>query len=351
MPTDARMRPSRARLVGAGLVFLVGIAAAAGSASADLPGNPAWSPSGSEIAFPDMSEGQLAVMRASDGGGKRTLYSSNDACCVPIVWAAGGRIVFVDGYRLFRVAASGGTKKRLFGDADWFILSPNRKTIAFDDGCGCPESPDAVGLVSVSGGKPIIVPKPKTASDSIDGFSPGGKQLVFTRYPNPDGGTPTLMAEHVGGGKPVPFRRSGLTGASALPAGAANVQWSPDGRWIAFEHAQKIEVVNTSGGTPRVLVPSLNSGDGFSWSPTSKQLAYVAYVSPGRARLATVDLQGHRKLLWNSALNYQTQNSLAGPQWSPDGSKLVFAATTGLPSPTTYIWVINANGTGLKKLA
>ena len=205
--------------------------------------------------------------------------------------------------------------------------------------------------MSVSGGKPIIVPKPKTANDSIDGFSPDGKQLVFTRSPSTGGGKPTLMAERVGGDPPVPLRQSGLSGASVLAAGAFNVQWAPDGRWIAVDNGQKIELVSAKGGTPRVLVPSLNSGDGFSWSPTSTQLAYVTYVGPGQARLATVDHQGHRKLLWNSALNYRTQNSLDGPQWSPDGSKLVFAANDGSSSSTTYVWVINANGAGLKKLA
>ena len=169
-----RSYPRGMRRMLAVVVFLVGVAVAAGSASAGVPANPTWSPTGSQIAFSDgaFPNRFLEVMRASDGGGKRQLYSSNDACCVPILWAAEGRIVFVDDYRLFRISVAGGAKRRLFGNTEWFILSPNRQTIAFQDGCGCPGAPDAVGLMGVSGGKPIIIPKPKAATDSIDGFSP-----------------------------------------------------------------------------------------------------------------------------------------------------------------------------------
>ncbi len=154
--------------------------------------NPAWSPDGTQIAFAYLSRaGPLETMRATDGGAKQTVYTTNNGCCEPILWAASGRIAFVSDYRLQSVSAAGGKPTQLFGDSPWFILSPNRATVAFD------------------------------ATDSIDGFSPDGTDLVFTRYPFANGepvlGKPSLMAEHVRGGTPVPLSRSALIGSSLLP--------------------------------------------------------------------------------------------------------------------------------------
>jgi len=206
----------------------------------------------------------------------------------------------------------------------------------------------------------VQVPKPANRSDEIDGFSPDGTELVFARYRFDqsvgawyDQGT--LMAEHLRGGAPVPLSKSGLPGASHLPAVADRVQWSPDGRWIAFvatnpsnELNAKFELVSTSGGKPRVLATHLGPyAFSFSWSPQSTRLAVATSDKP----LATVDLHGHRTMLWtNPSLQYRTYNSIDRPQWSPDGSKLVFAATSNSPAET-HIWIVGATGHGLKRIA
>jgi Tol biopolymer transport system component len=168
------------------------------------------------------------------------------------------------------------------------------------------------------------------------------------------------MAVPARGGAPVPLSKTGLIGGSYLPSGANNVQWSPDGRWIAFLDARKLEVVSTTGGRPRVLIPLFPTSafDSFSWSPTSKRLAYIAKVGKelaygSDARLATVDLQGRRRLLWSnsSSLHYISDDSWDRPQWSPDGSKLVFMARSGPGYPPGEVWIVGANGHELKRIA
>jgi len=334
------------------VLALAGATAGVGAASSLQAANPSWSPDGTQIAFAYLGAPRqwVEVMRASDGGGKHPAFVSKDGCCEPVLWAAGNRIAFINNFVVSSVAATGGKLIKLFGSTPWFILSPNRETVALDDGCGCGHSPDSVALVGVRGGKPLVVPRPKNVSDSIDGFSPDGTQLVFTRGPwnhngNPKG-KPVLMVQRVRGGAPVPLTRSGLIGASALPAGAVQPQWSPDGKWIAFvvpDAKPKLEVVSTSGGPARVLVPSLGEPSSFSWSPTSKRIAYAKYGRP-LGKLGTIDLQGHRTVV-SGSVNWASNDSWDRPQWSPDGTKLVFMAQGG------GIWVVGADGTGLKKLA
>jgi dipeptidyl aminopeptidase/acylaminoacyl peptidase len=82
-------------------------------------------------------------------------------------------------------------------------------------------------------------------------FSPDSTQLVFSRssWDGWNSGPPALMAINVAGGGSVPLAQSGITGASVVPNDATQVQWSPDGNWVAYaepdstgNYFQKLEV-------------------------------------------------------------------------------------------------------------
>jgi len=325
--------------------------------------NPTWSPDGTQIAYSELrvSNQTLEVMNAVDGSGKRALFTG-DSCCEPVLWGAGNRIVFGGNYQLSTVGAGGGKRTTLFTGTPWFILSPDRETIAFDDGCGCGHSPDAIGLVATrGGGKPFVIPRLKNMNDSIDGFSPDGTQLVFTRSPwnyegNPKG-KPAIMVENLHlRGAPVPLARSGLIGGAYVPANAVWPQWSPDGKWIAYIEPgakPKLELQSTAGGRSKLLVVSVGAS-GFSWSPRSDRIAYTTYETrTALGHLMTVDLKGRRTLV-SGAVNWISGDSWNRPQWSPDATKLVFTGLVGRNVPgrgPSGVWVVNADGTGLKRLA
>jgi Tol biopolymer transport system component len=336
--------------------FLGAVAAAlslSGGSAALQPANPTWTSGGTKIAYANLGgpDGQLVVMKP-DGTGKRVIYHA-DSCCEPVIGATGDRIVFVSNFQLYVIGAGGGTPTPLAVsprfNTPWFILSPSRETIAFDDGCGCGHSPDSVALVGIrAGSRPFVVPRPKDTSDSIDGFSPDGTQLVFTRGPwSPDGATrgrPLIMVQSVRGGRAVPLARSGLIGSRYVPSNAVWPQWSPDGMWIAFVapgSKPKLELVSTSDGVPRVLASDVDLS-GFSWSPDSLRIAYGFRGNPGR--LVTVDLRGTRTVV-SGPVNWVSDDSWDRPQWSPDGTKLVFMAQGG------GVWIVGVNGAGLHRVA
>jgi len=215
--------------------------------------------------------------------------------------------------------------------------------------------------VSVRGGKPFVIARPKNTSDSIDGFSPDGTQLVFTRAPwnyngNPKG-RPAIMVENIHlRGAPVPLARSGLIGASSLPANAAAPQWSPDGKWIAFvapSAKPKLELVTTAGGKPTVLASRFDAAAAFSWSPRSDRIALTVQATVKLANLVTVDLTG-RQTVVSGSINWVSDDGSDRPQWSPDGTKLVFMGLVGpnVPGrPPAGVWIVDAGGTNLKRLA
>jgi Tol biopolymer transport system component len=337
-----------------GLLAALALVGSGGATSTRDHANPTWSLDGARIAYSVQGTAGGAIeTAAADGSSVHRLFPINDNCCGTLLWAAGDRIVFEANYQLFSVSADGGKPTKLFGDTPWFIMSPNGETAAVDYGCGCGHAPDAIAFVNVHGGKPVVVAKPKTMTDTIDGFSADGTLLVFSRQKfDPNGGRvppPTLMAVHAGRSTPVTLAHSGLIGATELPQGATNVQWSPDGNWIAFAGAGGLRVVSTHGGTSRLIarVPKYGS---FAWSPTSKLLAYT--TTPGYGRLVTVDTAGHRRILWaNASLHYVTNDSWNRPQWSPDGTQLVFMALHGKGRPpAAQVWVVGADGTGLHQV-
>jgi WD40-like Beta Propeller Repeat len=388
--------------VGAGSI--VGSAAASHRAAAGLASQsatfPSWSPDGKQILFGYVGGTRNRIVRTSSrpGGTIRTVHQGFD----PQFWAPGGRIVFgLTGWH--SVGVRGGKAKPIGFDLppcgagqcwpdsclscspDTFaILSPNREyaAVTTDAGAGNPPPSESIALLKLKPGRlPVEIQTPLNAeeqsgpvSDSILSFSPHGRQLVFRRdaadcafTPCP---TPTgplgLMAFRLGSGAPpVPLAESGIPGELLVPSDAQRVQWSPDGRWVAFLENQSLEVVPTTGASAaRVLPPCSAPGDflkGFSWSPTSNLIAYdcLSNLVLDGAELMTVRPDGtHLKdLLSHRPLTYvNNSGGLPEPaQWSPDGTRLLFlahagAAAVGVSTEPVHVWTIRPNGHGLTRL-
>lgn len=180
-------------------------------------------------------------------------------------------------------------------------------------------------------------------------WSPGGKQIVFTsqagsKYQiyvvNRDGTHLTHLAPNLGDSVQAPV-------------------WSPDGQKIAFLVGQKdsdfpalnqgidIYIVNADGtGLARLTDDRTIKTGWVTWSPDSRQIAYVSHEPEveGTQHLYVLNIDGTGKI--NLTENMGLTSPFA-PMWSPNGQQIVFSA--GEPG-AAGIYVINANGTNLTRL-
>jgi tricorn protease len=119
------------------------------------------------------------------------------------------------------------------------------------------------------------------------------------------------------------------------PARDYNVEYSPDGKWIAFVSDQagdreELYVVPADGSAEPRRVTDIDAlKNSYSWSPDGKQLAVAA--SDGRLYRVSVS-GGEAKELLRS--KYGT---IGRPSWSPDGSLLTFSMADVTRTDDVYI--------------
>lgn len=367
-----------ARVGVAGLLAAAAVLTALdGSASAQLPpppyaaASPTYSPDGRQVAYAVHHKGDergWLVVGSANGRRLHSVYSSTDSCCTSIAWTSPTWIVFVDDYQLKRVDLRSGNVATLSTGAAYFRLSPNRQTIAIADGCECNHAPDAVAFVGVDGRGYRVISKPKNVTDELDGFSPDGTELVFSRYPytydNPRTNQPSLYAVPVRrGAMPVPISQSGLIGISHLPADADGIDWSHDGSWLSFFTTKGLWLMSTATGKARLAVsyrgPGAPSSSAIAWSPISDDLAYGGIYPSGKrtkagpvlvTRLTRVTPSRARAALWKNALTYLTDTPGDRPQWAPDGKSLIFLARPLGSRAWATVYVVDTNGKELHQL-
>jgi dipeptidyl aminopeptidase/acylaminoacyl peptidase len=151
--------------------------------------------------------------------------------------------------------------------------------------------------------------------------------------------------------------------------------WSPDGRRLTFETNDEVGIMNADGSAAAVLASGLPGPQiGPSWSPDGKRIAFwtnfpgppTIWVmnddgsdahlireqagqpawSPDRNRIAYVGLDGDLHTMnpdgaGDTNLTPGSREGESNPDWSPDGSKLVFEDAN-----VNVIQTIQANGTG-----
>jgi TolB protein len=218
-------------------------------------------------------------------------------------------------------------------------------------------APSRLAVVNADGTKMLKLPRTKQVNDDDPDWSPNGSTIAFTRCPLGNGRC------HIDTMSPS---GSGLKQLGPANDDRAYPAWSPDGKQIAYSRAwggvqndeikySALYVMSPSGGGAHLVVNPMNAkpfeGDvnHSSWSPDGKQLVVEVTHSP-----LGDPANGHALFVVNAdgsnlqQLTPWTLNAGGKPDWSPDGSRILFRA----PSKTerSNLYTIAPDGTGLKQL-
>lgn len=212
-----------------------------------------------------------------------------------------------------------------------------------------------VALTLLLAGAYYVIPAVATA--------PGDNgQIAFRRYLGPNRTRGVIFSIAPDG--------SGERQLAALPAGASDdhPDWAPDGSKVVFDRCTdscRVLVVGSAGGTPsqvtrscpKGVLPPKCSDDSFpAFSADGKRVAFVHAF--GQIRNDQIDHVGiYMSKVDGSQLRKVTLPPLrtaedGQPQWSPDGRRILFQRVnfTAKPQDHRAIFVVNVNGTGLRRL-
>ncbi len=172
-------------------------------------------------------------------------------------------------------------------------------------------------------------------------LSPDGKKLAFASkgsiwvVPVHGKVSPDIAGE--------PVRLPGTEGA--LGWWGFSINWSADGKWIAYNDLNNDEicVVPSSGGkVKRTSVNKNRTGLSYNYrlslSPDGKTVAFAAKEKE-KIQLFTVNVEG-------ADVNQLTEDGGTQPAFSPDGKKIAYVKTKPQKTeiPKRDVWVIPASG-------
>jgi TolB protein len=154
-----------------------------------------------------------------------------------------------------------------------------------------------------------------------------------------------------------------LTGDSLYLVAAARDLFSPD-RAFQLDVSRdpgalwKINLLDTVKFLYSPLIVEDNSARGVgayhpSWSPSGDRIAFVSERT-GYSEIYVFELRTGR----TTRLTNTPRDSRRGfppynkhPSWSPDGGKIIFSSDRDTDPPRFQIYIMNADGTGLRNLS
>jgi Tol biopolymer transport system component len=316
---------------------------------------PAFSPDGNYIAFRSERDGGGVFVMGASGESVRRL--SERGVAYHPAWSPDSQQVIyteerfrdprernVAPHRLWIVNIRS-LEKRLITEKDvvqpqW---SPNGHRIAYwasDEG-----SERDIWTMKPTGDDAVRVTN-DAATDWNPIWSPDGRYLYFVS--DRQGGMQlwrVAIDEKTGRGHSAP---------ELVPTPSAfgqHLSMSRDGKRLAFvnvglkRNLYRVEIDPRGGkviGQSEAQTQWSRQGVDLDLSPNGERIVYTT-LADTQEDLAVLDSYGSKEPRWLTDDEYKDR----GPRWSPDGQRIAFYSTR---SGSFEIWLINADGTGLKRL-
>ena len=309
---------------------------------------PAFSPDGKQLAFRwdgEKEDNFDIYVKLIDAGAPLRLTTHPGIDSSP-TWSPDSRYIAFSRFDkgesgIYMVPALGGPERKLlalsgkFSDLVW---SPDGKSLAFTDVVWPQEMP-SIFLLSIETREKrrLTSPPAQYFGDWYPAFSPDGQTLAFTRE----------SSVHLGAIYLVPIQGGEPKRLTVDNEWIYNLDWTADGQSIVFASMRggsRLWKVSAAGGTPEPLPfggeHPFPRAMQFSISRQGHRLAYsILLDDPNIWRIEVPSSQGQRTS--PIPLISSSQHDL-GPQFSPDGQKIVFQSTR---SGSPEIWVCSSDGT------
>ncbi len=313
---------------------------------------PAWSPDGRLIAFTREDQGIFVISPL--GGAERKIADTRVPLLLKtIAWTADGRSVVISEMTspvcasLFVVTIESGEKRRLttppepsIGDG-WPAVSPDGKTVAFAR--YSQDTSANVYVLPLGGGDPRQLTMDKASifgmawtsnADLLLSSDRGGSFRLWRLSAKPSS-APSMVAYDMAG-EDARFPSISRTGAATPPRLAYQ-------RLIENLDIRRAEIIG-EGNSQHVVtssqpfIASTKSEDHPRYSPDGTKIAFVSRRS-GTDEVWLCASDGSNPV----RLTSMSGPVLVGPQWSHDGRRIAFFATTG-PAGSYLTYVMDADG-------
>jgi dipeptidyl aminopeptidase/acylaminoacyl peptidase len=243
--------------------------------------------------------------------------------------------------------------------------SPDSRRIAF---ISAREEKSQIFLISPTGGEAEKLTNSKSSVQSFQ-WSPDGSRIAYTAQQEPTAEEEKRQKERDDPkviDKDFKFSRIWTIDVKTRKATelvksdyvAADPQWSPDGRSLAYTaqptpraddgNLSDIWIIDIESGRQRKLVENEGPDSSPRWSPDGRSVAYLTHEAKlsdvGQARLAVIPAEGGEPRMIAAGFEYQP----GSPRWSPDGRAIFFTASV---RTTTQLFSVPVAGGPAKQLS
>ena len=306
--------------------------------------------------------------------GGKGLYFMSDRSGAQNIWSLSSTALQSAGAQGAELQAPKALTTFRDGRVLWPSITKDGKTIAFERDFGVWTVDTATGQshevpITLRGAAAAALVEHRTFTDQIQelALSPDGRKVAFTVHGEifsasaKDGGDAARVTITAGEEAEIAWApdsrhlaymsdRGGTshlfvydfvtgkeTGLTSGPARDELPQYSPDGRWIAFERgSRELRVIDPSSKEEKLVAtgvfdtpPFVDSRD-FAWSPDSR---FIGYLTAGAKAFQNVHVAAVPAGLppfpagEGDAVSFLANSNAGSLSWSPDGTYLTFATS------------------------